>query len=75
MAAIRQGFLAIGVEDNEVLMFPELMDSASLFLTANSDTVYFLSFVDLTTGPMVVDVPVLRRTGFWVRSTTCGFGG
>ena len=33
------------------------MDSASLFLTANCDTVYFWSFVDLTQGPMVVDVP------------------
>ena len=49
----------VGVEDNQVLIFPELMDSASLFLTANSDTVYFLSFVDLTSGPMVIDVPVL----------------
>ena len=48
-------------EDNQVLMFSELMDSASLFLTANSDTVYFLGFVDLTDGPMVIDVPTLRR--------------
>ena len=59
LAAIRQGFLSIGVEDNSVLVFSELMDSASLFLTANCDTVYFLSFVDLTDGPMVVDVPPL----------------
>jgi hypothetical protein len=29
--AIRQGFLSIGVEDNSVLLFSELMDSASLF--------------------------------------------
>jgi hypothetical protein len=59
MEAIRQGFLSIGVEDNSVLLFSELMDSASLFLTANCDTVYFLSFVDLTDGPMVIDVPPL----------------
>ena len=59
VAAIRQGFLSIGVEDNSVLLFSELMDSASLFLTANCDTVYFLSFVDLTAGPMVIDVPPL----------------
>jgi hypothetical protein len=59
LAAIRQGFLSIGVEDNSVLLFSELMDSASLFLTANCDTVYFLSFVDLTDGPMVLDVPPL----------------
>jgi hypothetical protein len=59
LAAIRQGFLSIGVEDDSVLLFSELMDSASLFLTANCDTVYFLSFVDLSAGPMVLDVPPL----------------
>ena len=59
LAAIRQGFLDIGVEDNSVLLFSELMDSASLFLTANCDTLYFLSFIDLTGGPMVLDVPPL----------------
>ena len=59
VSAIRQGFLSIGVEDNSVLLFSDLMDSASLFLTGNCDTVYFLSFVDLTDGPMVIDVPPL----------------
>ena len=63
MYAIRQGFLSVGVEDNQVLLFPELMDSASLFLTANCDTVYFWSFIDLTQGPMVVDVPAIRPSG------------
>src|SRR5678816_1950784 len=38
LAAMRRGFLDIGVEDNDVLAFPELMDSESLFLTANCDT-------------------------------------
>ena len=42
-----------------ILLFSELMDSASLFLTANCDTVYFLGFVDLSDGPMVIDVPPL----------------
>jgi hypothetical protein len=59
LEAIHQGFLSIGVEDNSVLLFSELMDSASLFLTANCDTVYFISFVDLTDGPIVIDVPPL----------------
>ena len=59
MAAIRQGFLDAGVEDNSFLLFSELMDSASLFLTANCDTIYFLSFIDLTGGPMVLDIPPL----------------
>ena len=30
-----------------------------MFLTANCDTVYFWGFVDLSDGPMVIDVPPL----------------
>ena len=33
------------------------MDSRSLFLTANCDTVYFMSFIDLTDGPVVLEAP------------------
>src|SRR4029450_9878283 len=55
--AIRQGLLSIGAEDNTVTIYPELMDSQSLFLTANADTVYYFSIVDLTKGPMVVEQP------------------
>jgi len=57
MAAARKGFLDIGVKDNEILIFSELMDAKSLFLTANADTVYFLGWVDLSKGPMVVETP------------------
>jgi hypothetical protein len=59
LGAMRQGFLDLGVLDNEMLLFSDLMDSASLFLTANCDTVYGISFVDLSDGPMVIDVPAL----------------
>jgi Protein of unknown function (DUF1254) len=55
--AIRQGFLSIGAEDNTVVLFPDLMDAKSLFLTANADTVYYMAVVDLTKGPMVVEQP------------------
>ena len=55
--AIRQGLISIGAEDNSVTIYSELMDSNSLFLTANADTVYYLSVVDLTKGPMVVEQP------------------
>jgi len=55
--AIRQGFISIGATDNSVVLFSELMDSKSLFLTANADTVYYLAVVDLTKGPMVVEQP------------------
>jgi hypothetical protein len=55
--AIREGFHSIGAEDNAVVIFSELMDSKSLFLTANADTVYSLAVLDLTKGPLVVEVP------------------
>ncbi len=55
--AIRKGFHSIGAEDNTVVIFSELMDSNSLFLTANADTVYNLAVLDLTKGPLVVEVP------------------
>ena len=55
--AIRQGFIDAGIEDNSVLIFESLMDSKSLFLTANADTVYYLSAIDLSKGPMVIEQP------------------
>jgi len=55
--AIREGFHSIGAEDNTVVIFPELMDANSIFLTANADTIYNLAILDLTKGPLVVEVP------------------
>jgi hypothetical protein len=55
--AARQGLASIGVKENEVIVFSELMDAKSLFLTANADTVYALGVLDLTGGPMVLEVP------------------
>ncbi len=55
--AIHRGFLDIGVKDNEILIFSELMDAKSLFLTANADTVYFVGMIDLSNGPMVLETP------------------
>ena len=55
--ALQKGFQDAGAPDNSVLIFSELMDSNSLFLTANADTVYYMSAVDLTKGPMVIEQP------------------
>jgi len=55
--AINQGFLAAGVQDNQIAIFPELMDAKSLFLTGNADTVYFVGILNLTKGPMVLETP------------------
>ncbi len=58
--AIREGFHSIGAEDNTVVIFSDLMDSSSLFLTANCDTIYNLAVLDLTKGPLVVEVPPMQ---------------
>jgi hypothetical protein len=55
--AIVKGFQGIGVESGDVVIFSELMDSSSLFLTGNADTVYYLAWVDLSDGPMVIEQP------------------
>ena len=57
--AIREGFQSIGADDNTIVVFSELMDSNSLFLTANADTIYTVAVLDLTKGPLVVEVPPL----------------
>jgi len=55
--ALRKGFIAAGINDNEFIVTPNLMDSKSLFLTANADTYYFWGYLDLTKGPLVVETP------------------
>ncbi|MFO1304833.1 MAG: DUF1254 domain-containing protein [Burkholderiales bacterium] len=55
--ALRKGMQDIGVKDNEVLVFSELMDAKSLFLTANADTVYVMGSLDLSKGPVVIETP------------------
>jgi len=55
--AVRKGLRDIGVKDNEVIVFSELMDAKSLFLTANADTVYVIGSLDLSKGPIVLEVP------------------
>lgn len=57
--AARKGLLEAGIHDHDVLVFSELMDPGALVLTGNADTVYFLTFLDLTEGPLVVETPPL----------------
>jgi hypothetical protein len=49
------------------------MDAKSLFLTANADTLYVMSMLDLSDGPMVLEVPPGRLGGIddaWFRYVT-----
>ena len=55
--AIRRGIRGIGAPDNTLILFQDQMDSASIFLTANTESVYAWSFLDLTGGPVVMETP------------------
>jgi hypothetical protein len=59
VAAIFKGLEDAGVPNNTALIFSELMDAKSLFLTNNADTVYFYVNLDATKGPVVVETPPL----------------
>jgi hypothetical protein len=49
---------AFGLTRNGVVGITEtLLDSRSLFLTANTESVYILSWLDLSDGPVVVESP------------------
>jgi hypothetical protein len=57
--ALRIGMKSMGVDQaNEVLIFDDLLDSTSLFLTGNTDTVYACAVLDLERdGVTVVEIP------------------
>lgn len=57
--AMRSGMVAMGVDAcSKVVLMDELLDSAPLFLTGNTDTVYASGILDLERdGPTVVEIP------------------
>jgi len=55
--ALVKGFQDVGAGSGDIIVFEQLMDSASLFLTANADTVYYVGYIDLSDGPVVIDQP------------------
>src|SRR4051812_6503906 len=57
--ALGKGFQSIGAEDNTPVIFSDLMDAKSLFLTPNADTIYYMTVVNLSKGPMVIEQPPL----------------
>lgn len=59
MFALREGHRGVGITKfNQVGVFMSLMDSKSLWLTANTETVYASTFLDLSkVGPIVIESP------------------
>jgi hypothetical protein len=54
---LREGFRSQGADNQTVLIMEGLMDSKSLFLTPNTETVYNLMWLDLKDGPLVIETP------------------
>lgn len=55
--AMREGSKSIGVNNNSVLVFEDLLDARSLFLTGNTESIYMGGWLDLKDGPIVVETP------------------
>ncbi|MGB5054370.1 MAG: DUF1254 domain-containing protein, partial [Nitrospirales bacterium] len=56
--AARVGFASQGASDNQtVLMMENLMDSKSLFLTPNTESVYSMMWLDTKQGQLVLETP------------------
>jgi hypothetical protein len=73
MYAMRKGHRTFGPDNQTVLVVESLVDSHSLILTANSETVYSTFWLDAKDGPLVVEVPphVLGMVNdFWGRYVT-----
>lgn len=55
--AMREGLREVGCVDGTVGILESLMDSKTLFLTANTESVYAVTWLDLKDGPIVVESP------------------
>src|ERR1700735_5336747 len=68
LVGMRTGFQKLGVINGTVLLFENLLDSKSLFLTGNTDSVYFSGWLNLKDGPLVLEAPPRVRAvldDFW----------
>ncbi len=55
---LRIGWGSQGANNNQTLLIMEnLMDSKSLYLTPNSESVYHTSWLDTSKGPLVIETP------------------
>jgi len=73
MYAFRTGIRTFGPDNQTVIIAESLLDSRSLFLTANCETVYNGLWLDTKDGPLVIEVPprVLGMVNdFWDRYVT-----
>jgi len=55
--AAGRGIKSMGGDNQTVLIMEQLMDSRSLFLTANTESIYSMMWLDLKDGPLVIESP------------------
>ncbi len=55
--AMRTGLRTFGPDNQTVLITESLMDSRTLLLTANTETIYSVVWLDTKDGPLVIEVP------------------
>jgi hypothetical protein len=73
LVAMRTALRKLGPDNGTIAIFETLMDSKSLFLTANTESIYYFGWLDLKNGPVVVEGPpaVLGVIDdFWFRYVT-----
>ena len=73
LVASRRGFRGFGPDNKTVLVFESLMDSRTLFLTANTESIYAVAWLNLKDGPVVVESPPNTLglfDDFWFRYVT-----
>jgi len=76
-ASIRAGwFRDLGATYNDIILYPDFLDTKSIYLTGNNTTIYAASQIDLTDGPVVVEVPAGPTAGMfadlWFRTSGVG---
>jgi hypothetical protein len=57
LVGMRAGLYSLGANNSTVVIFEQLMDSKALWLTPNTDSIYFATWLDLHDGPLVLETP------------------
>lgn len=57
LTGMRAGLASFGPANSTLVITEQMMDSRSLFLTANDNTVYSTMWIDLRDGPVVAEIP------------------
>ena len=73
MMGLREGLTKLGPANFTSPTFESMMDSRSLFLTANANTAYTWIWINLHEGPLVAEVPPMilgMIDDFWFRYVT-----